>query len=275
MNRLRAVGFMGLLFLFSSKGSFAQTDDAPVTSIKPYEIAISYNQTTNLIFPYAIKSVDRGSGSVLAQKAKGVENILQLKAGKEGFTPTNVSVVTADGKFYSFVLNYADQPSHLNINFAGGDPVQLTGEPANAWQLERVACQVLSQPRFMGLQRSDQALNMRLNGIFLSDNNLWLKLRIGNHSQVDFQPAYMRFFLRDKKRTKRTALNETELTPVYMPPLKITKGLSSSVWTVGFKPFTVPKHQRLVIQLGDESGGRVLLLRIKSRFFLRAHKLPS
>jgi len=266
---------MGLLFLFNAVSSFAQSSDASVASIQPYEIAISYHQTTNLIFPFAIRSVDRGSNAVLAQKAKGVENILQLKAGKGEFPPTNVSVVTADGKFYSFVLHYADQPSHLNINFAGSKPAQLVGEPANAWQLERVACQVLSQPRFMHLQKSDQALRLRLNGIFHSDNNLWLKLSLGNDSQVDFQPAYMRFFLRDVKRTKRTALHETELSPVYLPPAKATKGLASSVWTVGFKPFTVPKHQRLVIQVGDESGGRVLVLRIKSRLFLQARKLPS
>lgn len=265
---------MGLLFLFSSKSNFAQMGDAPVSSIKPYEIAISYDQTTNLIFPYAIKSVDRGSSAVLAQKAKGVENILQLKAAKTHFTTTNVSVVTADGKFYSFVLYYDERPSHLNINFAGGDPVQLTGQPSNAWQLERDACQVLSMPRFMGLHKSAQALRLRLHGIFLSDHHLWLKLRLDNGSQVDFQPAYVRFFLRDVKRTKRTALHETELLPVYLPPAKATKGLASSVWTVGFKPFTVPKHQRLIIQLGDDSGGRTLQMRIKSGWFLKARKLP-
>ena len=275
MKRLCAAGLMGLLFLFSSTGSFAQDGDASSTSIKPYQIAISYNQTTNLIFPYAIKSVDLGNGAVLAQKEKGVENILQLKTGKENFTPTNVSVVTADGRFYSFVLSYAEQPSPLNINFSGDDPMQLSGELSNARQLEQEACQVLGQSCFMYLQKSEQALRLQLHGIFLSDNNLWLKLQIGNDSQIDFQPAYMRFFLRDKKRSKRTALNETELLPVYMPPLKITKGLRYSVWTIGFKPFTVPKHQRLVIQVGDESGGRIVLLRIKSRIFLKAHKLPS
>lgn len=266
---------MGLFFLLISVRGFAQSNEVPATNIKPYQIAISYHQTTNLIFPYAVKSVDRGSDAILAQKAKGVENILQLKAGKENFTPTNVSVVTADGKFYSFILHYAEQPSPLNINFSGSDPVQLTGQPTNAWQLEREACQVLGQSRFMYLQKNEQALCLQLIGIFLSDHTLWLKLRIGNESQVDFQPAYMRFFLRDKKRTKRTALNEKELFPLYMPELKQTKGLGSSAWTIGFKPFTVPKHQRLIIQVGDESGGRIVLLRVKSRVFLKAHKLPS
>lgn len=275
MNRLCVARLMGIILLFGVKGSFAQSSEPSATSIAPYEIAISYNKTTNLIFPYAIKSVDRGSGAVIVQKAKGVENILQTKAAKKDFDQTNLSIVTADGRFYSFVLDYADQPSHLNISFSGSEPVQLAGSPTNAQQLEREACQVLSMSRFMGVQRNEQALRMRLNGIFHSDNNLWLKLWLQNGSQVDFKPAYVRFFLRDKKRSKRTALHETELFPVYMPAYKITKGETSSVWVVGFTPFTVPKHQRLIIQVGDESGGRVLNLPIKSKFLLRACKLPS
>ena len=49
-------------------------------SIEPYSLQIGINKTTNLIFPYEIKSVDRGSRDVLVQKAKGIENVLQVKA---------------------------------------------------------------------------------------------------------------------------------------------------------------------------------------------------
>lgn len=219
--------------------------------------------------------MDRGSSAVIVQKAKGVENIIQTKAAKKDFEPTNLSIVTADGQFYSFVLEYADQPSQLNISFSGNEPVQLAGQPANAQQLERDACYVLSMSRFMKVQQIEQALRLRLNGIFHSDNNLWLKLWLRNDSQVDFKPTYVRFFLRDKKRSRRTALHEREIFPVYVPLYKITKGETTSIWTIGFTPFSVPKQQRLIIQVGDESGGRVLNLRIKSKFFLRAHKLPS
>lgn len=45
-----------------------------------------------------LKSVDRGSKDVLAQKAKGVESILQVKAAKTNFDETNLTVINADGK---------------------------------------------------------------------------------------------------------------------------------------------------------------------------------
>lgn len=273
MNRFCVTRLLGFIFLLAGGRSMAQDSEVPATTIKPYDIAVSYYQTTNLIFPYAVKSVDVGSSAVLAQKAKNVENILQLKAGSEQFAPTNISVVTDDGKFYSFALHYSDHPSNLNIRFGSGGPVQFAGDLPNARLLNQEAWQVLTMRPFMYLQNNEQALRLRLNGIFHAPNNLWLKLDIRNQSQVDFQPATLRFFLRDKKRVKRTALNETEVFPLFTPELKAVKGSGSSVWPVAFKPFTVPKHQRFIVQAADESGGRMIVLPIKSRFFLKAHRL--
>ncbi|WP_238698906.1 DUF4138 domain-containing protein, partial [Flavobacterium circumlabens] len=67
------------------------------------------------VFPFAIKSVDKGSPDILVQKAKGLENILQVKAAQKGFFQTNLTVVTADGKLYSFVLNYDEESPQLNL----------------------------------------------------------------------------------------------------------------------------------------------------------------
>ena len=76
---------------------------------------ITFNKTTNLIFPYSVKSVDRGSKDILVQQPKGTENIIQIKAGKPKFTQTNLSVITIDGKLYSFIVDYTSQPNQLNI----------------------------------------------------------------------------------------------------------------------------------------------------------------
>jgi hypothetical protein len=71
------------------------------------------------------------------------------------------------------------------------------------------------------------------------------------------------------------ALHEMEIFPTYMPDNKNVNGKGSAVWTVGFKPFTVPKKKRLIVQIGDESGGRVIQLPIKGRLFLGSKKIPS
>jgi len=64
----------GIVLLFISGTSFSQTSAAKfqTTIIEPYPLQITTTKTTNLIFPYAIKSLDRGSLNLLVQKAKGV-----------------------------------------------------------------------------------------------------------------------------------------------------------------------------------------------------------
>ena len=41
---------------------------------------------------------------------------MRVKAAKQGFEEeTNISVITADGCFYSFTAVYSENPSRLNI----------------------------------------------------------------------------------------------------------------------------------------------------------------
>src|SRR6478752_7349302 len=101
-----------MLLLFALK-SFAQSGN--YSYIPSTHLAITYNKTTNLIFPFSVQCIDRGSKDILVQQPKGTENIVQVKADKPNFTQTNLSVITIDGKLYSFMVDYASQPSQLNI----------------------------------------------------------------------------------------------------------------------------------------------------------------
>ena len=152
----------------------AQVSTPSVNVIEPLRLTVTFHKTTNLIFPYAIKSVDRGSSAILVQKAKGVENILQVKAGKKDFSPTNLSLVTADGAFYSFVLDYAGEPSCLNIRFDKGNmdaTAQLTGQH-NERELEKHAGIVEALPPFLNVHCKQQRMRLALNGVFLSDTKM-------------------------------------------------------------------------------------------------------
>ncbi|MEP2296429.1 DUF4138 domain-containing protein, partial [Algoriphagus sp.] len=81
----------------------AQSKTAFITqSIPSVSIQISEQLTTNLIFPQAIKSVDRGNREIMVQRANSVENILQVKAETSEMNNSNLTVITSDGKFYSF-----------------------------------------------------------------------------------------------------------------------------------------------------------------------------
>ena len=89
------------------------------TAITSYSLSVTYQMTTNIIFPYRIEKADIGSPDVIGHKPENLENVLLLKANRKNFVPTNLSVYTSDGKFYSFIVRYNPRPDTLNLSFSG------------------------------------------------------------------------------------------------------------------------------------------------------------
>lgn len=272
MKRLCVVMIMKLFFLSISTRSLAQVerDDLETSVISDIKIAVSFDKTTNLIFPYAVISVDRGSAAILAQKAKGVENILHLKAGKKNFMPTNMSVVTADGKFYSFMLHYEESPQLLTRQFGDATVMLFDSTLFNQEQLDREAYAVKVQPDQNVKAINKAGIRMELTGVFYSGTVVWFKVRLINSSPIHFIPAYTRFFLRDIRKAKRTAMQESELVPVYNKLLgRILPG-NSAYFLLAYPSFIIQDGKRLFIQIEEKNEGRTLTMRIKQRALIKA-----
>ncbi|HEY4876919.1 MAG TPA: DUF4138 domain-containing protein [Puia sp.] len=244
------------LLIFSFSG-FAQTP------IESFPVQISCHKTTNLIFPYAVKSADRGTSDVLVQKAKGIENILQLKAARQNFIATNLSVITADGKLYSFALSYANDPGVLNISFVKDSSI-----------LFRDAQQILSQKDFLYRHHAGEGAELILRSIYIEEQLLWFTLELKNNSFLDYHPEYLHFFIEDKRKAARTAMQETALTPVYPEAMLATvAGKKTKKFTLAFSPFSFSRDKKMVIEISEKNGGRLLTLEIGSRILLKTKKV--
>jgi hypothetical protein len=53
----------------------------------------------------------------------------------------------------------------------------------------------------------------RLNGLYIGDDNLFYQIEIKNRSNISYDKDMFRFFIRDKKKSKRTASQEIEMQP--------------------------------------------------------------
>jgi conjugative transposon TraN protein len=245
-------------------------------SVTPYQVTISYNKTSNIIFPFAIKSVDRGSSAVLVQKAKGIENILQVKAARENFEETNLSVVTSDGMFYSFIVNYAEQPLLLNLSFVkDSGSVKLPAAVVSAQLLDaasyqRMADSIQLEKGFLHKRVTTEQMQLRLHGIYVYRQIVWFRLQLKNHSMIDFIPSSIRFFVRDKRRGKRTAMQESEITPLFSPAKDTVTEEHAFLQVLAFKAFALAKTQKLIIQVREENGGRLLELKVSYQKLLKA-----
>lgn len=250
----------------------------PTRQITSYHIMVGYSKTSNIIFPYAVKSVDRGSADILVQKAKSVENILQVKAAKQGFGQTNISVVTSDGKFYSFLVDYTDDPQTLNISFTQDSSSTeqkegsriLMGDDMNEADFDKVAATIGHLPTFLHKQTSEQKISLSLDVIFIKDGYMWFVLDLNNNSLIGYQPDYIRFYISDKRKAKRTAVQENELQPLFNNAGASILGKHSAKMLLAFKSFTMPKTKELVIQINEQNGGRSLQLHIGHKALLKA-----
>lgn len=227
-------------------------------------LQVGFSKTTSIIFPYTIKSIDKGSAEVLVQKAKGVENILLVKAAKQHFFQTNLTVVTSDRKLYVFVLNYDDLCPDLNFKaenaVAASRDVLFSLENDNQKRIEQCASAAYSKKKkISGLKKSKYQIRLEVNGIFIQQDVLYLRVVFENKSKINYDFDQFRFFIRDKRKSKRTASQEIELEPLYATSSSSVIPYKSEIIKVyALEKFTIPENKYLTIQMIEKNGGRHL-----------------
>ena len=236
--------------------SFAQTSS----------LCIATDKTTSLIFPFAIKHVDRGTKDVLVQPVKEADNILLVKAAANNFPETNLSVITSDGSVYTFAVCY------------GNPEVWVYHLPTRSKiAISTYANGILDNPKTMkGIKDKSWDVMASVVGIYIKDNVIYYQLQLENQSPIDYDIDFLRFYIRDKKKSKRTATQENELTPLYkVGNTTQIKANTHTVIVFAFEKFTIPDAKYLAIQLMERNGGRHLLLGVGNKKIMEAIPLPD
>ncbi len=231
------------------------------------KLNITTDKTTSLVFPFAIKHVDRGTSSVLAQQVKEAPEILLVKAALKDFTETNLSVVTDDGSVYAFTVNYDSKPTVWVLYL----PVNRTAT------ISSYANMIMDNERTLK-KLEDKKYNMKasVKGIYIKDNTIYFQVYINNDGTVDYDVDLLRFSIKDKKRSKRTAVQESEQKPLHITGnYNKVKGSNSTVFVAALEKFTIPDKKYLAIQMMEKNGGRHFLLKVRNKDIMKAIVLPD
>jgi conjugative transposon TraN protein len=255
-----------------------EVDAQPIS--EPQKIEITFNKTCSIVFPSIIKSVDRGSRDVLAQKAKGVDNVLQLKAARENFTESNLTVITGDGVLHQFTINYSAQPASLTIDAMGSNitekatplvfhttmtEVDLQAYSAGILDTKRIA-------RFV--HDKTYKMDLMLIGVYIKEDVMFYRFRIRNQSNINYDIDFLKFYIRDKEKIKRTASQEVEVRPIYIYGNdNVVKGKSETDIVYALQKFTIPESKHLAVEVFEQNGGRHLDLTIKNKTIVNAKLL--
>lgn len=261
------------LVIINTATTFGQVENKTLT--------ISFNKTTSLVFPYSITSVDRGSKDVLAQKARGAENVLQVKAARKDFQETNLTVITADGVLHQFTVTYSNSPATQTITVASStvqpQSLVLVKDVVNERDIQVDTRRILTQSvKGKVDQQVKYEMVLTLQDIFVHGNTLYYRLQIRNKSSINYDIKSLKFLVHDRKKVKRTSSQEIQITPLYVDKKSDRiNGYASSTMIYAVKKFTIPDGKALLINLFEENGGRNLSLRIDNKDILRAKVLPE
>ncbi|RYC66695.1 conjugative transposon protein TraN [Spirosoma sordidisoli] len=271
-----------------------------------YPLGISDRKTTHIIFPARIQEFDAGTDYVLAQIPETVRNVLRIKANPKATAfcradsgrETNMTVMTEDGGFYSFLVRYQDEPEVLNINMANNlsadeytsrtlginraTTITLTasatatnGTPPVSdllYQCQRIA----DRKAFIrNIGASTMRISNLLTGIYVADKVMYMQFTIRNDSQIDYEVDFVKFYVRDKDVLKRMAAQEVELKPHAHYPESFTLLRAKAERTVVYAlPVTTITEDKIIdVELYEKNGGRHLRYQIEADVVLLAKPL--
>jgi conjugative transposon TraN protein len=275
------LSMMGYLLLIATGVFGQQTTKNCLFKMESDSLVIAYSKTTSIVFPFAIKSVDRGSQDVLVQKVKGLENVLMIKAAQKGFFQTNLTVVTADGKLYSFVLSYDESCPQLNLTLnkekPEGQEIYFSSETGNEENIQKYSKLAFYDKKKLGGEKEIKYnIEFQLSGIFIREDVMYYRINVTNNSKISYDIDQLRFFIRDTKKVRRTASQEIEITPIYIlnNAVKID-GQAENTFVFALPKFTIPEQKHLAIQLMEKNGGRHVELHVKNTKLVQVTVLPK
>jgi len=235
---------------------------------------VTFDKTVHLIFPSGISYIDLGSSNIIAGKADGAENVVRVKAAVKGFNEeTNFSVITNEGSFYSFIVNYSENPEKLNIEMKdffhneklGNQPEnslevhlsELGNESPQAVQMAMEKIYKTNRKKVKHVNSKKFGIEFLLRGIFSQNGLLFLHTEIKNTTDISFDIDFLVFKIVDKKMVKRMAIQETVIKPVRAYNyLTSVKGKKTESTVFAFQKFTIPDKKQLVVELLEKNGGR-------------------
>ena len=256
--------------------------------VPPYGLEVTYDKTTHIIFPSAVRYVDLGSPNLVAGKADGAENVIRVKAvGRNFRDEMNMSVITESGSFYTFNVKYADEPLLLNIEMKDfihdGSKVnrpnnaldiylkELGSESPKLVQLINKSIHKENKRHVKHIGSKAFGIQYLLRGIYTHNGLLYFHTQVRNQSNVPFEVDFVTFKIVDKKVMKRTAIQEQIVFPLRAHNYAtVVAGNKDERTVFTFDKFTIPADKVLVVELNEKSGGRHQSFTVESEDIVRA-----
>jgi conjugative transposon TraN protein len=290
-NYLKTFWAIALILGFAAQSYAQDSIRTPLAlgKIEPYRMEVTYDKTSHLIFPTAIRYVDLGSEYLIAGKAEDAENVLRVKASVRNFEPeTNFSVITNDGRFYSFNVYYSSYPEAMSydlltmqkaVDKAKGNDVLFEELGNNSPSLAGLLLETIYKKdkrivKHIGAKSF--GIQFILKGIYIHNGKYYFHTELRNRTNVPFEIDFINFKVVDKKVAKRTVVQERPLTPLRTyKPLDGIAGKSTEQNVFLLDQFTIADDKVLLIEIFEKNGGRHQTLQVENSDLIKARLIDD
>ncbi|MFP2994349.1 DUF4138 domain-containing protein [Spongiivirga sp. MCCC 1A20706] len=234
--------------------------------------------TMALFFPSDIKQGITGSEYfVFTYNREKEQNLGLLKAVKG--EPSNLLVITTDGKVYSYILEYAehlenpnrfisvqesigDAQRHPKEEVLAEDDMDVNISVNNSPELLRRSCEsLLNLPEEKHISKKEEGIVLSLKNLKYHGDNVFLQFEIENKSRVRFDFDYLKIFKVNGNQKRNASYQELPLEPVYVHNIPSQILPNTKVKMVYVVPkFTIAKNEKIAAQLQELGTTRKVIL---------------
>jgi len=252
------------------------------------KLKITDNKSTFLIFDAPVEFHDLGSDEV-GLKTTEKPNIVKIK-GARGFKETNLTILTENGQYYSFLLNYSPNPDTLNFFFKSpltakqtaikqelkeNKEIMVSDSLVNFKDFSKKAIQNASS-RSPILGRVKYKVGLVLKGIYVHEGKMFFQVSVFNQSALSYDIDFIKFNVKNKKGLKKATVQEVEMQPRFSFGTE-QKSVSPADKYVNFvyvfDKFTLTNSKTLSIELWEKNGERSVFVEVSSNDLLKAENL--
>jgi conjugative transposon TraN protein len=263
--------------------SYSNTVQTYVSELEQYKepplINVCETKSTHLIFPNRIKYVDYGNNTIKANSTV-INNIIKTQALNKNFAETNVSVVTDDNKFYTLNIAYDSVPAELSylidkdINEENKLAV-FDDKELNTDDRAELCGKIYNAPRYIRhLAVKQNSMAFTVFNIFVQNDIILIKFELENKSSIPYTAEFIKFYIQDKKISKKTAAQEVVIEPLFLDNFKNKIDIKEeNKFIAAFEKFTIPDDKNLIVEIQEQNGGRHFKFIIKNKDIVTAQIL--
>lgn len=251
--------------------------------IAPTHIEVSDLNTSHLIFPDRVDEICLGSDNIISEKAERIDNIVKVKSATNSpdeFMQTSITVITENGGIYPMSVDYNREPKAMSISFGQQkDKAFFQGVNVNDESMRAMAEWIIGQGmKINNIGENDFKMTFQLYSIYTDQDVIAFNLHMRNDSRIDYGIDFVKAYIRDKKISKKTAMQEDEIYPIYVyysDTDKVIHGRDGYNVVLFYKKFTIPQKRILFFEMFEENGGRHIKFSAPNKSIIRAEVIKN